>query len=126
MLKKGYIIYNGVRLQPHEREIAQLFVANGYVIELIPTDRSNGRKTADAIINHLEWEFKTPRGKSTRTIERILKKAHKQSNNIIVDIRHIPLPEDLVLRKIRHESQKYAKHQRIKVILRSKKIIDLY
>lgn len=99
MLKKGYIIYNGVRLQPHEREIAQLFVANGYVIELIPTDRSNGRKTADAIINHLEWEFKTPRGKSTRTIERILKKAHKQSNNIIVDIRHIPPPGRLSVEK---------------------------
>ena len=123
--KKGQIIYHSIRLLPHEEEIAQLFAALGCTVELIPTDRSHGRKTADAIIDGLEWEFKTPRGNSTRTIERILKKAHKQSENIVIDTHHVHLPEELTLRKIRHEAQKYNKHQRIKVILKSKRIIDL-
>lgn len=123
--KNRRIIYNSVQLCPHEEEIVQILATLGYTIELIPPDRPGGRKTADAIIGNLEWEFKTPRGSSTRTIERILKKAHRQSNNIIIDIRRINLPEELALRKIHYEARKYSKHQRIKVITKSRKIIDL-
>jgi len=123
--KKGVVITNKVKLQPHEREIVKLFVDLGYTVELIPTDRSHGRKTADAIIEGLEWEFKTPRGKSTKTIERILKKAYKQSENIIIDSRHLQLPEQNILRKIQYESKNRSRIKRIKVILKSRKIIDL-
>lgn len=120
------IIYNSVQLYPHEEEIVQILVALGFVVELIPPDRPGGRKTADAIINNLEWEFKTPRGSSTRTIERILKKAYRQSENIIIDIRHLRLPEQIILHKIKYELKSRNKRiKRIKVITKSRKIIDL-
>ena len=42
-------------------------------------------KTPDVRIKGIEWELKSPQGNGVKTIENILKKATKQSNNIILD-----------------------------------------
>ena len=123
--KRGKIISHGVVLQPHEREIAQLLIERGFIIELIPTARQHHRKTADAIIKGIEWEFKTLRGHTTQSIERLLKKAHKQSSNIVIDIRHTRLREAQAIAKIKYEFRKRSAIKRIKIISKSKGIIDL-
>lgn len=123
--KRGKIVFNGVVLQPHEQAIAELFIEQGINIELIPTARQQHRKTADAIINGLEWEFKTLRGETTKSIERLLKKACKQSCNIIVDIRHTHIQERRAIAKIRYEFKNRSAIKRIKVISKSGRIIDL-
>lgn len=104
--KRGEVISNGATLQPHEQDIVDLFTEQGITVELIPTARQYHRKTADAVIDGLEWEFKTLRGYTTQSIERLLKKACKQSCNIVIDIRHTNLQERQAIAKIRYEFKK--------------------
>lgn len=119
-LKRGKVISHGVILQPHEQDIVKLFTEQGLTVELIPTARQRRRKTADAVIGGLEWEFKTLRGHTTQSIERLLKKAYKQSCNIVIDIRHTNLQERRAITKIRYEFKKRSAIKRIKVILKSR------
>jgi len=123
--KRGKIISHGVTLQPHEHDIVQLFTKQGLDVELIPTARQRRRKTADAIIDGIEWEFKTLRGRTTQSIERLLKKAYKQSCNIVIDIRHTSIQEKQAIAKINYEFKKRSAIKRVKIILKSDEVIDL-
>ena len=62
----------------------------------------------------LEWEIKCPTGRSRRTIENNIVAAEKQSSFIIINLRHINLPEQYCIAQI----DKLFKHKpRIKRIL---------
>lgn len=101
-----------------------VFTELGYDVELIPTARQRQAKTADAIIDGLEWEFKTPRGRSTRSIQHIIKKAVSQSPNVILDARLMELPDDVILRKVQYEANHTRSLRRLKLIL-GKEVIDI-
>ncbi len=126
-LKKsqGKIISNGVVLKNHEKDIVTIFTNLGYNVELIPTARRRQTKTADAIIDGLEWKFKTPHESSTRTLDRILRKAANQSNNVIVDLHALKVPDTIAIRRVKYVSKEIRKIQRLKVITKSTKIIDI-
>lgn len=113
----GRVISNGVLLKKHENDIVEVFVDLGYDVELIPAARRRRMKTADAIIDGMEWEFKTPRGKTTRSIQHILKKAVSQSPNVVLDVRLMDLPSEVVMRKVRYEAAHTRTLKRLKVIL---------
>lgn len=59
-----------------------------------------GVYTPDVKIDGLEWEMKSPEGKSERTIRRNLHKASTQSRNIIFDLDRIGLPEEKCIREL--------------------------
>lgn len=122
---QGKIIPNGVSLEKHENDIVIVFTNLGYDVELIPTARQRKTKTADAIIAGLEWEFKTPREGSTHALDRILRKATTQSQNVIVDIRLLKIPNDTALRRIAHVSRIIKTLQHLKVVAKTNKIIDI-
>ena len=121
---QGKIIPNGVSLEKHENDIVIVFTNLGYDVELIPTARQRKTKTADAIIDGLEWEFKTPRGKTTRSIQHIIKKAVSQSPNVILDARLMDLPDDVILRKVQYEANHTRSLRRLKLIL-GEEVIDI-
>ncbi len=121
---QGKIIPNGVSLEKHENNIVVVFTELGYDVELIPTARQRQVKTADAIIDGLEWEFKTPRGKTTRSIQHIIKKAVSQSPNVILDARLMDLPDDVILRKVQYEANHTRSLRRLKLIL-GEEVIDI-
>ena len=67
---------------PHEQRVAKILALVGYVVEFIPKTNS---KSADILLNGVEFEIKSPKSGNTNSLEHILKKALKQSCNIIVD-----------------------------------------
>jgi hypothetical protein len=84
-----------------------------------------GVKTPDIEMLNLRWEIKHPEGKSHKTIENLLRKALKQSNNIIFDLIKLRIN---VEEKFIHELEKQftlaKKIKRLKIITRSREIID--
>ena len=66
----------------HEMFMARALADAGYVVEFKNKDDKN--LSADAYLNNVLFEFKSPEGKSKDCIERNLKRAIKQSENIVI------------------------------------------
>lgn len=82
-------------------------------------------KTPDVRIKGIEWELKSPQGNGVKTIENILKKAAKQSNNIILDFSRIKMKGNQALSRTRYYLHN-NKHgiKRLIIITKNHKVID--
>ena len=82
-------------------------------------------KTPDVRIKGIEWELKSPQGNGVKTIENILKKAAKQSNNIILDFSRIKMNSNQALSRTRYYLHN-NKHriQRLIIVTKNHKVID--
>lgn len=84
------IVPPGVILDPHEKRSADfLAIERSADITFLVPNRQKGQKTPDVEMNGLLWEIKSPKGKSSRTIENNIRLALHQSPNIILDLRRI-------------------------------------
>ncbi len=66
----------------HEQRVAKILALAGHVVEFIP---ESATKTADILLDGVEFEIKSPKSGNANSLEHILKKAVKQSCNIIID-----------------------------------------
>lgn len=120
----GKIILDG-RSQPweHEMRVARILSRDGHNVEFIPPALT---RTADILLDGVEFEIKSPQGNKLTTIERNLKRATKQSRNIVFDSSRMKQMSD---RKILQNIIYHAKHQKLikRVIFIGKngKITDL-
>lgn len=80
------LIPAGLAPWPHELRVARILSLAGHSVEFLPTA---GVKTADILLDGIEFEIKSPRTSSTNTLEHLLKRALKQSPNIIIDTARI-------------------------------------
>ena len=122
--RKGKIIPNGVSLEKHESETIVFFTERGYDIELIPPSNSPKAKTPDFIMNGVAWEMKSPQGKSKTSLEHILKKAIKQSKNIIIDLRRSKLKEEIAIKEIKKRYNQTNSCRKLKIITKSQNLLE--
>ena len=54
----------------------------------------------------VEWEIKCPVGDSKRTIENNMRKAIKQSHNVIFDLRHIGMSDSQCVSQLEQQFNK--------------------
>ena len=85
------LIPGGVHPWPHELRVANILALAGHTIEFIP--RTN-TKTADILLDNVPFEIKSPKSSNLNTLEHTLKKALKQSRNIIIDTSRIKNARD--------------------------------
>ena len=80
--------------------------------------------TPDILMDGVEWEMKTPKGSSKRTIEICFRIAVKQSKYIIFDLRRIQLSDKQCLTKLEREfnARKYVK--KLYVITKDEELIQ--
>lgn len=95
--KKGRIIPNGVSLEKHENDTVVFFTNLGCIVELIPPVLTPNSKTPDFMMDGQAWEMKSPSGNSKNTIERSFRKAARQSENIVLDLRRIKIDTNKAL-----------------------------
>lgn len=60
----------------HEQRVARIFALAGYSVEFIPESNT---KTADILLNGVEFEIKSPKSGNANSLEHILKKAIKKN-----------------------------------------------
>lgn len=123
-MKKGKIIPNGVILEKHEYKTVLLFTEMGVDIELIPKSEKRGVRAPDIVMNGLRWEMKSPKGEGKYLMQNTIQKAVKQSRNVIVDLRRAKRPQERCLQELEKEFDSSKSLQKLKVITKSRKILD--
>lgn len=122
--KKGTYIASGRRLWPHELRVAKVLAMAGHTVEFL--EESN-LHTADILLDGVEFEIKSPKSASANSLEHLLKKALKQSPNIIIDTSRMKNSRDDNVRKFL-TSQVKSRRQIKKLIMITKqgRIIDIF
>lgn len=83
--KTNIIIPQGVNIWHHELLTAEALANSGVTTEFLKPKNNQNAKSADLLIDGEEWEIKSPSTNKLSSIERNLKRASKQSENIIID-----------------------------------------
>lgn len=122
--KIGKITPNGVELEKHEIATVFFLAEQGYNIELLKPSRRKGSRTPDIAMDDAKWEMKSPKGKSSRTIENNFRTAVRQSSHIIFDLRRMKLPAEVLINKLEKEFILRKKTKRLIVITKVGKMLD--
>ena len=124
MSVKGKIIPNGVVLKTHENATVVFLTDQGFDVELIPKSNTQGVHTPDIEIDGLKWEMKAPVGEGRYLMANTIQKAVKQSQNVIIDLRRTKRHQTKCLRELEKEFEKSGSLKRLKIITKSKKVLD--
>ena len=124
MKKKGKITPNGVVLKTHENATAVFLTEQGFNVELIPASNIEGVHTPDIKMDGLKWEMKAPLGEGNQLMENTIQRALRQSQNIIIDLRHTKRHQTKCLRELEKQFLNKKGIKRLKVITKSGKTLD--
>ena len=124
MKKKGKITPNGVVLTTHENATAVFLTEQGFDVELIPASNIEGVHTPDIKMDGLKWEMKAPLGEGNQLMENTIQRALRQSQNIIIDLRHTKRHQTKCLRELEKQFLNKKGIKRLKVITKSGKTLD--
>lgn len=117
------IIPVGVTPWQHELRVARILAAAGHAVEFLPERNS---KTADILLDGVVYEIKSPISNKPDKLERNLKRALKQSTNIIFDSHRIKNMTDYnVMRFIKKKVAEQKQIKRLIYITKFGKIIDI-
>jgi len=112
--------------EPHEVDVAMV-LARHYqttVEFLVPVDDYK-RKSADIIMLGVEWEIKSPTGKSRYTIQEQFRRASKQAKNIIIDSRRTKLTFAAIEKSVLFEMSKRPYIRKVILVDKRKKVVAL-
>ena len=122
--KSRIIIPAGRKLWPHELRVANILAMAGHNVEFL--EESN-LHSADILLDKIEYEIKSPVSSTANSLEHLLKKALKQSPNIVIDTSRMKNARDDNTRKFLI-SQIKSRRQIKKLIMITKqgRIIDIF
>ena len=121
------IVPPGVFVTIHEKIAVDFLAAEaGYDVTFLVPNRSKGAKTPDIEMQDLPWEIKSPKGKSSRTIENNLRSALRQSQNIVLDLRRMDgrIPTEKLLSEVERQFSLAKSIKRLIVITRQDQHVD--
>ena len=124
--KGKIIIPAGLDVWEHELRTAKVFAQHGHVVEFIAIDPTERAKTPDIQIDKIAYEIKSPKADKLSAVERNLKRAARQSGNIIIDSRRMSKIHDSTIQKFL--VQKFKQQKSIKRLLfvnRKHQIVDI-
>jgi hypothetical protein len=94
-----------VNVWPHELRTAQSLTAIGHNVEFIRKSELDRQRSADAYVDGVRYEFKAPKSDKMDAVERNLKKASRQSCNVVFDSRRMKkIPDVAILRELTSKS----------------------
>jgi contact-dependent growth inhibition (CDI) system CdiA-like toxin len=124
---KGEIrIPAGINVWKHELSTANALARAGYIVEFLPTKDIKDTKSPDILMDGEKWELKTPKTDKLPAIERNLKRAAKQSGNIVIDSRRLRKIHDSTVQEFL--ARKFSQQKTIKQLLfvdRKHQVIDI-
>ena len=120
-------IPNHLGIWPHEYRCAQALRAAGKTVEFLPAIQGDGVKTADLVMDGIVWEMKSPESTSIKSLQRILRRASKQSSNVIVDTsRATSLSDAAIERELRRLLPFTKSVKRLLMVTKAGDVVDLF
>ncbi|MBR2998278.1 hypothetical protein IKF34_00660 [Candidatus Saccharibacteria bacterium] len=118
---------NGVKPWPHEKKMAEALADAGYMVKFKRKSERYKTSTADAYLNGILWEFKSPTGKILSAVERNLRRCKGQSPRIVFDARRMKkMPDQAIMREILAKAPYVTEVEKIIYINKHGKCIDIY
>ena len=120
------IIEPGVRnILPWEMHSALALRDAGHVVRFIP--KHGSVYTADAFVDNIQFEFKSPEGKNIRNIDNNLQKAVRyQSRNVVIDTCRVKnLTEHSIQNYLVSRLKRKRGIKRLLMITRDGRVIDI-
>lgn len=95
------------RKAPSEHEVltALRLAEEGMDVLFRIDSREKGAKNPDAEMNQQVWEFKAPTGQGKNTIDSQMKRAGKQTERLVLDLRRCELDDKKSIRDVRQGMQ---------------------
>jgi len=112
--------------EPHEVDVAMI-LAQHYQTEvefLIPIDDYK-RKTPDIKMLGVEWEIKSPQGKSKSTIGTQFRRGSMQAKNLVLDTRRTKLKYNIIEKQVIIEATQRTSLNKVIMIDKSKKVVEI-
>lgn len=120
------IIQPGANVWPHELKTAEALAAAGYSVEFIPRSNNRYDKSADVLMDGIIWEMKSPKSDKLHMVEQNLRRALKQSSNVIFDSRRMKgLPDHAIERELRKWGKELKSLKRLLFVNRHAQVIDI-
>ena len=76
--------------------------------------------------NGVLWEMKAPEGGGKNTVRHNLERAKKQSQNVIIDLHRCKLSDEQAIKELKHHFKLSKRFKRMKIITKSREILDFY
>ena len=110
----------------HELKAAHVLAQYGHIVEFIPESTRHKDKTADILINGTPCEIKSPVASKLSAVERNLKRACRQSTNIVFDSRRMKyLPDSSIQRELVKQFRLTRNIEHLLFINRKQELIDI-
>ena len=123
----GKIDISALNVPPekHEYETAKYFAKRGLDVSFIEPSNIQGTNSPDFEMCGKRWETKSPIGSNLRTYEDLFKKALKQSENIIFDLRRLkPSDEERCFNRLQY-LRKVSKAKNLLIITRDGRLLTI-
>ena len=115
----------GARPEPHEIDTINFLAELGRDILILKPSRAKGSRTPDIRMDNRDWEIKSPKGKSSRTIENNFRAAIRQSGFIIFDLRRMQLADEKCLVNLNKEFLPRKAAKTLLVITKDRELLDI-
>ena len=79
------VVPNGTNVWPHELATAKAPAMACHDVEFLPRIDGKEVKSADVLMDGVVWEMKSPTSTSVKSLQKVLRRAGRQSHNVIVD-----------------------------------------
>ncbi len=120
------IVPPDVNVWPHEMETARALARSGLTVEFIRRREGQHVRSADVLIDGEEWEMKAPASSRLKMVEQNLRRALKQSSNIILDTRRMKrIPDKAVERELRKWARELKSLKKLMMVSRHGKVIAI-
>ena len=115
-----------LNIQEHEMSTARALADTGLDVEFAHRTWGNRVTSADVVANGVLWEMKSSQAGNRKAIERNLRKAIRQSGNIIFDSQRIKGASDAdVERELRKYATLIKSIKRLWFVNRNREVIDI-
>lgn len=123
--KHNIVIPVGMQPRPklHEETAADV-LANHFNSDVYFLETAN-RGMPDVSIGGVEWEIKSPVGDSANNIQKNMREASAQSENVVIDLRRSKLHQTRAVGYVKQFADRYKKLKRVIVITKSKQILTI-
>ena len=79
------VVPSGTDVWHHELATAKAPAMAGHDVEFLPRIDGKEVKSADVLMDSIIWEMKSPTSASVKSLQKALRRAGRQSHNVVVD-----------------------------------------
>ena len=120
------IIARDLNVWEHELKTAKALADAGCVVEFIRRSEEKRAKSADALIDGVVWEMKSPTADNLHALDRNIRRGLHQSGNIVFDsVRMKKVPDSAVERELRKLAAELCSLKHLKFVNRKRAVIDI-